>query len=962
MNTIFFRKLYILVLVLISAGCFLQGCARFQDHAPNRSCITSGWPHQQSDLSPDPALIFGTLNNGLRYVIMPNHEPRNRVGLYLDVQSGSMVETEQQRGLAHYLEHMLFNGTTHYPPGTLVEYFQSIGMGFGADTNAHTGYDETVYKLLLPSGDRKTLQTGLQVMADYARGALLLETEVENERGIILAEKRARDSAASRVFKARMKCTFAGTRIAKRDPIGTEETIKNANSLLLRQYYDKWYRPGNMILIVVGDADPELVKQIIETGFSALRAAGPAPPCPDPGKVAEQGTAAFYLHEPDLGYTSVSIESVWNEANRPDTRAREIRSLKEYVAGTMLNNRLQQLVNQEGSPLTGANFYSGRVVKLYGNSSLTARTSAEDWQQALELLDKTLRQVLTFGFLPDELDRAKREVLVLLKKQQQQADTRDSRKLADDIIYKLNNNEVVLSPDQELQLYTPVLQNLTVDQVNKAFHRLWHKRRLIEVTGTADLAASGTEKAEKLPPESVILAVYNQSEQQQIKPWTTEQLSSFPYLDFSGKAVEVTRHVRDKDLGVDNYVFENGLILNLKQTDFAQNEVIVSALLGNGRLTEPVPGLGRFAEDIIRESGVGGLSKEQLQAALSGYSARVAFTAAEDSFRFTGKGLSSEVELLFQLIATHLRDPAFSTDACRRVREELKQRYTQLLSSAEGMMQLQGERFLAGGNPRYGIVPFSEIQQFRLEQVQQWLTPVLSDAALEISVVGDFNREAVVALAGKYFSEPRNAYPPVVTGQAIDFPSGKNRIFPVASKSDRALVTAAWPTDDFWDISRTRRLSILAAILDDRLRKQIREELGATYSPVVYNRSSRVDPGYGVLRAQMIVAPDQAEMLSRKLVQVGSGIAQNAVTDDELERALQPVLTSIRDLVRSNRYWMESVLAGSSRHPLQLEWPKTILKDFSSITKDDIQKLAARYLQKTEAATVIIIPKGFLKK
>ena len=199
---------YLLITCLLSVSLLLPGCATRQPpvqvSTPPASCISTGWPHDASDLKPDPTLTFGILDNGLRYIIMPNHEPKNRVAMHLDIQAGSLFETDEQRGLAHYLEHMAFNGTTHYPPGTLISYFQSIGMGFGADTNAHTSYDETVYKLMLPAVDRKTLADGLLVLADYARGALLLEKEVDKERGVILAEKLSRDSARSRVRKGRM--------------------------------------------------------------------------------------------------------------------------------------------------------------------------------------------------------------------------------------------------------------------------------------------------------------------------------------------------------------------------------------------------------------------------------------------------------------------------------------------------------------------------------------------------------------------------------------------------------------------------------------------------------------------------------------------------------------------------------------------------------------------------------------
>ena len=208
-------------------------------------CLSTGWPHEQSDLTPDPALTFGTLENGLRYVIMPNHEPKNRVGLYLNIQSGSLNETEKQRSVAHYLEHMLFNGTTHYPTGKLVEYFQSIGMAFGPDTNAHTSYDETVYKLLLPNGEKKTVSEGLQVFAWILCGrcAVRAERRIERERGIILAEKRDVILPPASATKQIWSRPLLEHSVAQRDVIGTDKVLKNADAALLRQYYEQWYRP-----------------------------------------------------------------------------------------------------------------------------------------------------------------------------------------------------------------------------------------------------------------------------------------------------------------------------------------------------------------------------------------------------------------------------------------------------------------------------------------------------------------------------------------------------------------------------------------------------------------------------------------------------------------------------------------------------------------------------------------------
>ena len=325
-------------------------------------CLSSGWPHDTSELTPDPSLVFGQLDNGLRYVLKANHTPKNRVAMYLNVQAGSLHETEEQRGLAHFLEHMLFNGTTHYPPGTLVKYFQTLGMGFGGDTNAHTGFDETVYNLLLPSNDKQVMTDGLQVLADYARGALLLESEVDKERGVILAEKRSRDSAASRVSKKQLQFDFTGSLVAKRFPIGLESVIEHADAKLLRSYYDRWYRPKNIIVVVVGDMDPATVEPLLAKVFAPLSGVGAVGSCPDYGQVAEQGTNVLVFPETELGTTELSLGTVFNEipsAQSKQWKKNSCSAIWGYIFLLIASKKWKrsQTVPSQSSEFMGAIFY-----------------------------------------------------------------------------------------------------------------------------------------------------------------------------------------------------------------------------------------------------------------------------------------------------------------------------------------------------------------------------------------------------------------------------------------------------------------------------------------------------------------------------------------------------------------------------------------------------------------------------
>ncbi len=954
MKHLFFQVSSSIILYLL-VFCFVAtvdpaACADLPT-PPQSACFVSGWPQDRSDLQPDPALVFGRLANGLRYVLMASKEPKNRVALYLNVQAGSLQETDEQRGVAHFLEHMLFNGTTHYPPGTLVEYFQSIGMTFGGDTNAHTGFDETVYNLMLPSGEPQALADGFKVLADYARGALLLEKEVNRERGVILAEKRSRDSAASRVSKQQMQFDFAGTLVAKRDPIGTEEVLGAADSHLLRSYYDRWYHPENMIVVVVGDIEPKETEKVLERHLATLAGAGEVGACPELGAVQESGTEILFFPEPELGYTGLALTTVFNVQPRVDTLAWEVEQLRQYVAVALLNNRLEKIEQKSGSPLAQPKAMAGIFLQRFGYATLTARTETDKWQEGLAQLQTTLGQALRDGFTEAELTRGKQEVTAYLEKAMQTAPSRDSRQLAEDIIRKLNSNEVVLSPAKEMALYRPVVDTMSLAEVNTAFRQLWSRsRRLVEVVGVVDPALVKSQAEEQI--RKVFLA----NEARPLTPWVEEQRVAFPYLPPPAVVGEFLEHLSHKDIGVETYVLKGGVRLNYKVTDFQTSQVLLSVQFGKGKQAEPVDGLALLSESVVKESGLGKLTREQLEESLAGTNVAVDFHVGPESFSLTGTSLGKELELLLQLVYSRLHDPAFRPDAFHRSRENLRRMYDQRVNSVEGIQQLQGERFLAGESREYGLASWEQIEQIRLDQVSAWLAPAFIREPLEINIVGDVDPQEVVRLVAKYFGSEERQGEEGPRSAPIVFPAGQQRRLIVGSSIDKALLTVAWQTSDFWDIGRTRRLNLLAAVLGDRLRVKIREELGATYSPQVFSQPSRAHLGFGLLESRLTVGPDQAETLAKVIKNVATALGDKGISPDELHRALEPTMTSIKDIKRNNNYWLESVLNLSSRHPQQLQWPLTISEDFAAITAEELTALATKYLREQQAATVIVTP------
>ncbi|MEE8431375.1 MAG: insulinase family protein [Candidatus Desulfatibia sp.] len=914
------------------------------------------WPHEKSNLLPDPVVVFGKLKNEFRYVLMENHKPKGRVSMHLNVQAGSTNESDSQQGLAHFLEHMLFNGSTNFKPGELVKYFQSIGMQFGPDANAYTGFNKTVYDILLPEGSREGLEQGLVVMQDYAEGALLLQSEVARERRVVLAEKRTRDSASYRTHVATMKFEFPDSRISKRLPIGVEKVLRNADSMQFKAFYNTWYRPEKMILVMVGDFDIKLAPSLIEERFSSLSPRAPPEPQPDLGPIHHNGVKSFYHFEQETGNTQISVEVIKKIPRKPDSLALQSSLLTANVADRIVQNRLDRLVGKPNTPFTSAAISSGIFLHQIKYADIAAESSPENWEKSLALIEQTLRQALEHGFAKSELERVKKNILSELDQAVKKAPTRNSRNLARRIIWSLNADRVFMSPSQKKELLTPLLKSMTLKNVADAFKKTWSpNHRLVLVTGNTDL----TGRDQK--PEQQILATYNRSHKVQVSRPPASKAVMFPYLAEPAKAGRIVRRSTLSDLGVVRIDFENGVRLNLKKTDFEANEVLVKLAFGMGRSAEPVDkaGLASLSTMVINESGLGTLDKDDIELALAGKNTTVNFSVGEDRFYFTGTTVPEEVPLLFQLLYAHLVDPGFREDAYTLSMERLKQQHQRRASSIEGAMVLTGKRFLAGGDSRFGLPGYKGFARLTLEHVRSWFDASLITEDIEVSIVGDFDVENVVKTASKYFGNLSKKPSPSTekSSRSPQFPVNQSLLIPVETEIPKGLVVIAYPSEDLWDIGRTRRFAILANIVSDELREKVREKLGAAYSAFAFNSPKRAYPGYGVFQVMIHVDPEEVDMVVGVVKKLIADLAENGASQDALRRAVNPTLTSIKDMKRKNGYWLNTVLNGSEQHPQQFEWSRTIMPDYASITKEEVSALARQYLDNSKAVVIIVKPK-----
>lgn len=925
------------------------------------------WPHEGSDLKPDAKLTMGLLESGVRYVIMPNQEPPGRVSIRLYMDVGSLMEDDDQQGMAHFLEHMAFNGSKNFPAGQLVEYFQRLGMAFGADTNAHTSFLETVYQLELPKVEDKLMDDGIKLFRDYLDGMELGEKEIDRERGIIQSEKLARDSVEWRTMLEGFKFAMPEAKISRRMPIGIDETLKTMGRPRFVDFYEQWYTPKRAIVAVVGDVKPEMVKKHLEKHFAGAKAKRGEKPNPDFGKVSSgRGLVAMLHTEMEAAATDISLEITRPSKGRPDSAARRRELLVRDLGDFMLNNRLQELTKVEKPVILGGESYSYDYLDFVDINGLQVKCKPELWQEALNLAEQELRRAIEHGFTQAEFEEAKAGVLKMARMRAEQAPTRKSRDLANQLVSTLAARRVFTDPLDDLKRVEEALAGVTPQEALGAFRSGWDSQDInLFVGGNLKLDGDAAGK---------LMEVYKASQQKPVTAPEEKKVEAFAYTDF-GPAGKVAKKEEVKDLEITMVKFDNNVRLNVKKTPFEKGAVRVVASFGGGTLEIPAdkPGIGLFAEGVSADPHgggggsifvAGGLEKhsaDELRQILASRQVGVNFSIGGDAFQLSGKTTPADLETQLQLLTAYMTAPGYREEAERQFRQGLDALYQAVQHTDSGIMSSAVESFTHSGDPRFGIPERQELERRTTAELKAWLASPLKESYLEVAIVGDVEPDQAIQLVAKTLGAlPKRAdVKPSFTGERlVKFPAEpKQKDFKFKTEIPRALALAYWPTTDMSDIQKTRRLSLLGSVLDDRMRLKIREELGDSYSPMAMHQPSDAYTGYGYMFAYITLKPEQVGKVGKIVSELGEGLAKSgSISADEFERARKPQLSQIEQMRRDNGYWLGRVLKNCQEQPQRLDWARSMLDDIKSIKKEDLEALAKEYLGAGKATVIGVLP------
>ena len=913
----------------------------------------AAWAHARSDLKADPAILFGVLPNGMRYAIRKQSIPPGQAALRLWIDAGSLMEADDQQGLAHFLEHMAFNGSKGVPEGDMIKILERLGLAFGADTNASTGFGETTYKLDLPRTNDETVDTSLMLLREAAGNLTIDQTAVDRERGVVLSEERSRDTPGYRIYKSRLEFLLPGQRLGTRYPIGQVEVLKTAPSSRLAAFYNDYYRPERAVLVAVGDFDPIVMEAKIRARFSDWAAVGAAGGEPDLGKVARRGTEAKLVIEPGAP-AALQIAWVGPPDLKPDTVANRRRDLVEELGFQVLNRRFQRIGRSARPPFLGAAAFSSDQERAAEVTMVTVNSEPSRWREALTAVEQEQRRAVEHGVLQDELDREVEEFRVSLKASVAGAATRRQSELAGELVGSLSDDLVVTSPAEDLAMFEAAVKDLKAQEVSAAL------RATFKGEGPLVFMASPTPIQ---GGEATILAALSESRKVAVAAPTATAQVAWPYEDFGtpGKVAE-QREVTDLDAVFVR--FENGVRLTVKPTRFRDDEILLRVNIGEGLTALPADrqGASWMAGSFV-EGGLKQIAADDIDKVLASkvYGARFAVT--DDALVLTGATRPEDLAAQLQVLTAYVAEPGWRPEAFQRLQNSMKTLHDQYEATDNGVLSRDLPSLLRGGDRRFTLPSRDEIAAARPGDLKAQIGDQLATGAIEITIVGDTTVEkAIDAVAETFGALPRRPAPKPLVPEArrMGFPEprAKTLVLRHKGRADQSIGYIAWPTTDYYaNPQRARDTAVLGEVMSLRLIDELREAQGATYSPSVGYTHSLVWTGWGYVSASVEVPPEKLPAFFADVDRIAADLRTRDVSEDELARAKKPRLERIEKARLTNGYWLTE-LAGAQADPRKLDSIRQLIPGTERITAADVRRAAGIFLVPDKEWRLQVTPQG----
>ncbi len=912
-----------------------------------------GWGERlEEDLPLDPLLTTGVLDNGLTYYIRHNESPEDRVELWLVVDAGSTLEDEDQLGVAHFVEHMAFNGTEKYQRLELVDYLETIGMRFGPDINATTSFDETVYMLRIPTDQPELVDTGLDILHQWASAVTFDEEEVDKERGVVTEEWRLGLGFASRIRDKQFPLLFRDSVYEKRLPIGTPEVIGNVSVERVRDFYRDWYRPELMAVIAVGDIDRAEMAAKIEAKFGSLTNGEEPRPRPTHQIPDHEETLYGVATDPETSHTTFAI---FNKLpKRAEGRVKDYRQwIVERIYHMMVNTRLEEYTRGPSPPFLAAGSSSGRFVRSKHVTTLVAAVGEGEVSGGMYAVLRELQRLARFGFTEGELERAKAEYMRTYERAALDRDAADSSSYAAEYIRVHLVDEPTPGIAVELELVQEFVPQISLKEMNfLAALNLGERNRVI-------LVSAPERHAQRLPSEEEALEIFSQVADAELVPYidSAPDRPLISELPESG-AIAGEEYIEELDITV--WELSNGAQVVLKPTDFRSDQVLVSAFSpgGNSLVSDDDFASSLVATAFVEESGVGAFDPLSLDKALAGKTVDISTYIDELEEGLDASASSRDLEEMFQLIYLVFTEPRLDDDAVRSVMGRVRGWVHNRSTHPEIQFEDRMNSVLTGDHPR------------RRAPTRELLKAVDASTALEVYgdrfgdasdftfvIVGSFATEDMRPFVNTYLASlPTQQRQETWRDIGVDGPDEVERVEVFSGLEPKSQVRLVFSGGAEFGPQNLYNLRSTAAALGIRLREALREDLGATYGVrVSTNMTDRPSPGY-TATIEFGCAPENVDTLVTRIFEEIESVRESGLADSYTTKVREQQRRRRQTMLRENGFWLRA-LSEYYRHGWD---PRLLLQHdqlLANLNSETFQQTTALYFDPDKYVLGVLYPK-----
>jgi len=900
----------------------------------------------------DPAVRRGSLPNGMTYYIRKNGRPEKRVSLRLAVKAGSVLEDEDQRGLAHFLEHMNFNGSEHFKPGELVAYLESIGARFGADANAYTSFDETVYMLDVPTDKPGLVEKGLLALGDFAARATLQDAEIEKERGVVLEEWRLGQGAGSRLQRQQLPVLLHGLRYAERLPIGLPEVLRGFKPDRVRAFHQAWYRPERMAVVAVGDIDPDTVEAAIKSSFADIpKSASPQPlPVYDIPPHAE--TLVAMATDPEARGSSVSV--IFKHPRTPEKTVADYRKdLVESLFPSMVNDRLSEIARRPDAPFLGASSSGGTLGQTVDTYALSARVADGGIEAGLKALVTEAERVRRHGFAAAELERAKKSMLAAYERGFLERDKTENESYAREYVSYFLDAEPSPGIETEYRFVQELLPGVTLDEVRALTGTLVHEDNRVV------LATAPQKEGLRTPTADELRAAVATASATPIGPWE-DKLAGRDLLESKPAPGRVTDTRTIDALGVTVLTLSNGVSVWLKPTDFKNDQVLFSAYaLGGASVADPADYFeATLSPAAAGEAGFGGFSPDDLGKLLAGKLVSASPYVSQYTHGISGASTPKDLETALQLAYLVFTQPNDRPDTFEVLRKRLMSAVINQAQDPESVYAERVREVNTSGHYTARALKPEDVTRLRREVALAFYKKAFANAAdFTFFFAGAFKVEELTPLVAQYLG----ALPS--TGRKTSTYVDRKMAFPAAAqrarvekgvepKSQTALTFFADTGLQEMEMYKAR---VAASLLRSRLRDILREELSGTYGASVSYSDQAPLRGYGTEAISFGSAPESVEKLEQAALAEIARLQKEGPSAEDVQKAQEIERRELETSLKQNPYWV-----GSLQIVHMLGWdPLSIARReqrIALLTRDSLREAFVRYFPLDRYTAVSLFP------